>query len=88
MPDFTKMLRNKKTTQAPENALLYAKSQNMQTVEIVGHETKVAKILQKLNTPAPSFGYGGCAVLKAKSWDDMPAGKIADIVRDFKTNRR
>ena len=76
---FHEHASNQKTEQALEDAVLYAKSQNMQTVEIVGHEPTVAKILHKLGASAPTFGYGGCAVLKAKSWDDMLAGKITDV---------
>ena len=75
----------KKMSESLDDALLYAKSQNMRTVEIVGHEPTVQKLLDRFSASS-QFRYGGCAVLKAKSWDDLLEGKTTEI-QYFKSSK-
>ena len=74
-----------KTLEALDDALLYAKAQGFKTIEIVGHEPTLLKLMRKFNNSNLSskfyqFDYGGHNIIKANSWDDLMQGKRTRIL--------
>ena len=71
-----------KAIQSLDDALLYAQSQDMQTIEIVGHEPTISSLLSKFKgiaTKNEKIEYGGCVIITADSWKNLKNGQIKEI---------
>lgn len=79
---FHEHASTQKALQSLDNALLYAQLEEMQTIEIVGHEPTISSLMSRFKEASfqkEKIEYGGCVVITGDSWEKLKKGEIKEI---------